>query len=172
MRQIPWFERRFEYASTEQNILPATLERLAGTPLRLIDKLSRIPEELLTRVPADGSWTIQENAGHLVDLEILWQGRIEDILSEAEYLREYDLDNGPTKAANHNAAELEDLLINFTLARRQTVEMLAGASEDQLFATAMHPRLRKPFRLMDHSLFVADHDDHHLARITAILGEF
>jgi hypothetical protein len=35
-----------------------------------------------------------------------------------------------------------------------------------LFARAIpHPRLKVPMRLVDHLYFVAEHDDHHLARI-------
>jgi hypothetical protein len=29
----------------------------------------------------------------------------------------------------------------------------------------LHPRLKQPMRLVDHLYFVAEHDDHHLARI-------
>jgi DinB family protein len=38
-----------------------------------------------------------------------------------------------------------------------------------LFArTALHPRLGVPMRLVDLMLFVAEHDDHHLASITEL----
>ena len=37
-------------------------------------------------------------------------------------------------------------------------------TEKQIFMSALHPRLKSPMRTMDHFLFVADHDDHHLAR--------
>jgi hypothetical protein len=33
---------------------------------------------------------------------------------------------------------------------------------------AKHPRLGKPMRLIDLVLFVAEHDEHHLARITQL----
>jgi len=29
----------------------------------------------------------------------------------------------------------------------------------------VHPRLKQPMRLVDHLFFVAEHDDHHMARI-------
>jgi hypothetical protein len=35
--------------------------------------------------------------------------------------------------------------------------------------SSLHPRLQQPMRLIDHALFVAEHDDHHLARITELL---
>ena len=34
--------------------------------------------------------------------------------------------------------------------------------------TAFHPRLRTELRLCDHLHFVAEHDDHHIARILTI----
>ena len=38
--------------------------------------------------------------------------------------------------------------------------------EPELFSrTMLHPRLKAPMRLVDHLYFVAEHDDHHLARI-------
>ena len=33
----------------------------------------------------------------------------------------------------------------------------------------LHPRLQQPMRLVDHLCFVAEHDDHHLARIWELL---
>jgi len=35
--------------------------------------------------------------------------------------------------------------------------------------TLLHPRLQQPLRLVDHLYFVAEHDDHHLAKIWAAL---
>jgi len=40
-----------------------------------------------------------------------------------------------------------------------------------LFArTIPHPRLKTPMRLVDHLYFVAEHDDHHLARIWELVN--
>jgi len=35
--------------------------------------------------------------------------------------------------------------------------------------TLLHPRLRTPMRLLDHLHFVAEHDDHHLAKIRELM---
>lgn len=168
MQQTPWLQRQFNYGSS-QDILAATLERLAGTPLRLIDKLSRIPDELLVHRPAANQWSIQEHAGHLLDLESHWVSLMEDILTGKENLRQQDISNKQTDLANHNASELEDLLVNFTLFRRQTVDTLAILETEQLELSAMHPRLKQPMNIGQLSLYIADHDDHHLARITQLM---
>ncbi len=167
MKQIHWFERRFDF-DKNQNIFPSILERLGGTPVRLEEKLAAIPEEWL-RVRLDSSWSILENVGHLTDLEPLWQGRLEDFLSGAATLRPADLSNARTDAANHNASSPEALLTGFRDARTQTLRLLEGLTEEDVFRTALHPRLQQPMRLMDSFLFVAEHDDHHLARITEIV---
>lgn len=167
MKQIRWFDRRFNF-DKDQNIFPAIVERLAGTPVRLEEKLAAIPEEWL-RVRPDNSWSILENVGHLTDLEPLWQGRLEDFLSGAVTLRPADLSNTRTHEANHNASNPEVLLAGFRAARAHTVRLLEALTEEDILRTALHPRLQQPMRLMDSFLFVAEHDDHHLARITDIV---
>lgn len=67
MEQVKWFDRKFEF-SFEQNIFPSIIERLEGTPIRLQDKVDKIPSEQLTTKFTE-SWSIQENIGHLIDLD-------------------------------------------------------------------------------------------------------
>lgn len=167
MQQIKWFERGFNFNSA-QNIFPSIVERLAGTPARLEEKFKTIPADILM-LSIDGTWTIKENVGHLIDLEPLWQGRLEDILNDKTELRPADLQNTRTNEANHNAHPIEELLHNFREVRKQTISMIENLSEEQIFKSALHPRLKTPMRTMDHFLFVADHDDHHLARITELV---
>ncbi|MBC8367786.1 hypothetical protein H8E52_10280 [bacterium] len=38
--------------------------------------------------------------------------------------------------------------------------------------TALHPRLKTPMRACDMLYFMAEHDDHHLARISEIIKVF
>jgi len=76
MQQIKWFDRKFKFPD-EQNIFPSIIERLRGTPVRLVDKMAKI-QEANTTVKVENNWSIAENIGHLIDLEPLWQGRYED----------------------------------------------------------------------------------------------
>ena len=82
-----------------------------------------------------------------------------------------DLTNRQTHEANRNARRLTDLLEQFRGARGQLVRLLARADEATIVRTALHPRLGTPLRLIDLALFVAEHDDHHLATITQILEQ-
>ena len=171
MKSTRWFDRKFDF-DYQQNIFPSIIERLRGTPARLEEKCRAIPADIL-QIKPNNTWSIKENIGHLTDLEPLWQGRLQDFINSEKELRPTDLANKKTDEANHNAKSLEQLLSDFRKIRMQTVAMIEKLDEEIIFRTALHPRLKKPMRTMDSFLFVAEHDDHHLARITEIgsLGE-
>ena len=166
MDQVQWFDRKFDFSYTE-NIFPMILERLAGTPLRITAKIDSIPSELL-ETKIDNTWSIKENIGHLSDLEPLWQKRFDDIMSHKEYMTATDLTNTKTHLANHNSRPVGALIREFSMVRSETLSMLENIPEELIFRFSLHPRLKTPMRTMDLFLFVAEHDDHHLARITAI----
>ncbi|MFC2103261.1 DinB family protein [Bacteroidota bacterium] len=166
MKQIRWFDRKFEF-SFDQNIFPSIIERLDGTPLRLKNKVSTIPSEHLA-TKLDNTWSIQENIGHLIDLEPLWLGRLEDILNNEKELRPADLKNRETDLAEHNNKSIDVLLAEFKNVRTDILNRLKELSEEEVYKYSLHPRLKTPMRIMDLFLFVAEHDDHHLARITEI----
>lgn len=170
MEQIKWFERKFDF-SFPQNIFPAILERLDGTAIRIKAKIDRIPSEQLSIKP-EGKWSMQEHIGHLIDLEPLWQGRLDDILNNEKYLRSADLENKKTDFAEHNQRNIQEMFLQFQSMRENTLEKLNPLSQEEVYKTALHPRLEKPMRTMDLFLFVAEHDDHHLARITAMNRKF
>jgi uncharacterized damage-inducible protein DinB len=167
MKSTKWFERKFTF-DYQQNIFPSIIERLRGTPARLEEKCKTIPEKILEIKP-DNTWSIKENIGHLADLEPLWQGRLQDFINGEKELRPTDLANRKTDEANHNAKSLDQLLSDFRKIRMETIAMIENLDEEIIFRTALHPRLKTPMRTMDSFLFVAEHDDHHLARITDLV---
>jgi uncharacterized damage-inducible protein DinB len=118
----------------------------------------------------DGRWSAQENIGHLVDLEPIWLRRARQMFANEPELAPTDSANRRTHEANHNARPVADLLAEFRTLRAQFVQLLRTADSSVLARTAIHPRLRTPMRLIDLAMFVAEHDDHHLAAITE-LGE-
>lgn len=166
MKQIRWFDRKFNF-SKEENIFPAIVERLRGTPVLLYHKILTIPREKLT-IRLNDDWSIQEHIGHLLDLEPLWLGRLDDVLNGVETMRPADLKNTKTHEAKHNQSKAGDLAATFTLQRNALIEHLEQLSEKEVFSYSLHPRLKKPMRIMDLFLFVAEHDDHHLAKMTEI----
>jgi uncharacterized damage-inducible protein DinB len=163
----PWFERRFTF-DLPVAAAPGILERLRGTPPRLHFRLAGLDAGRLI-LGHGGHWSIQENVGHLWDLEPLWMARIEDLSLGRESLQPADLENRRTHEADHNARPLQDLLAGFQQVRQGMVTQLEGADEADWLRSALHPRLRTPMRLLDLAFFVAEHDDHHLATISDLL---
>ena len=166
MKKVKWFERSFDF-SKDQNIFPSIIERLSGTPARLEEKFKSIPADIL-ETKVDNTWSIKENVGHLIDLEPLWQGRLEDIKNGEIEMRPTDLANRKTDEADHNEQPIEKLLSDFRVIREHTIGLIENLYEETIFKSALHPRLKTPMRTMDLFLFVAEHDDHHLARITEL----
>jgi uncharacterized damage-inducible protein DinB len=169
MSQVPvWFERTFEF-SLPLELLPNLCARLRGTPARLEDALRGRSNQTLT-AKANDKWSAQEHAGHLLDLEPLWRARVEDYVAGRDQLTAADLTNRRTDKANHNARPLEEILSTFRAARDSLLRR-ASEVDGSLFArTLSHPRLKTPMRLVDHLYFVAEHDDHHLARIWELVS--
>jgi DinB superfamily len=164
MSQIPaWFERKFEFTFPAEQY-PNLCIRLRGTPARLEEIIRGVPGDVVVAKPG-GKWSAQEHAGHLLDLEPLWSGRVDDFLVEGETLTVADLTNRKTDESNHNARPLEEILAEFRAARLAWVDRVAKFAPEIFSRTRLHPRLKKPLRLVDHLYFVAEHDDHHLARI-------
>ena len=168
MKQIKWFERKFDF-TYEQNIFPSIIERLIGTPIRLKEKIPKI-HSMFLRARIDDQWSILENIGHLLDLEPLWTGRLDDILTHKKELRPADLTNKKTNQADHNKRDVKELIEEFSTVRNSMITRLQNLSEEDVFQSALHPRLKTPMRTMDLFLFVAEHDDHHLARISELNG--
>ena len=169
IRRLKWFERSFP-TGMPAHMLPLIMERLRGTPARVANRLTGIRTELLLAKRTD-TWSIQENVGHLLDMEPLWQQRLEDLMENRTRLAEADLTNRRTHEANHNAAHLGDLLAGFRRVRNETVCKLADFSEVAAAFTALHPRLGTPMNAVDLANFVAEHDDYHLAQISELLIE-
>lgn len=170
MSQVPiWFDRKFEF-SFPLELHPNLCARLRGTPARLEETLHGRPHKILIRKP-EGKWSAQEHAGHLLDLEPLWLKRVDDYVAASDQLTATDLSNRKTDEANHNARPPEQILAEFRAARGRLLQRV-DELDPSLFARSIpHPRLKTPMRLVDHLYFVAEHDDHHLARIWELLNE-
>ncbi len=166
MKRTKWVERQFEF-NLPAGVFPSVLERLRGTPARLEELVRELPGRVLTERVGE-AWTIQEQVGHLLDLDELHEGRLEDYERGLETLRPADMTNRKTYEADHNAAQVKDLLARFRAARMRFVRRLEALDEEGAARTALHPRLQKPMRVIDMALFVAEHDDHHLASITEL----
>jgi uncharacterized damage-inducible protein DinB len=166
--RTPWLERHFE-TGLSLEMFPNILERLRGTPARLEDRLSEVrPERLAVRTAE--AWSILENVGHLLQVESLWQARLDDFEARRTELTPARFDSRRVGEAEFNRRAARDLCSGFRLARRHLVERLERFDDDVLQVVARHPRLDRPMRVVDLMLFIAEHDDHHLVTITQLLG--
>lgn len=167
MNPVPlWFERKFDFTFPVEQY-PNLYVRLWGTPTRLEEMLRGVPHEVLIQKPGR-KWSIQEHTGHLADLEPLWMARINDFLTDVDTLTIADLTNRKTDEARHNERKLEEILAEFRTARIGLLDRLGKLQRERFAGTKLHPRLKQPMRLVDHLYFVAEHDDHHLAKIWEI----
>jgi hypothetical protein len=166
VERIEWFTRKFSF-DTPLWMYPNIIERLRGTPARVEELTRNLKRDDLIRRDED-KWSIQEQVGHLLDLEELWLARLDDFEASIETLRPTDLQNRKTHEAHHNDKNIEDLLSSFRAERMNLVERFETYDDVFLSRTALHPRLQTPMRVIDSALFVAEHDDHHLARITEL----
>lgn len=165
--RIAWFTREFSFDLLPVWMYPNILERVRGTPARLEDLTRGLSREILTRRDGD-KWSIQEQVGHLLDLEPLGINRLDDYELGAETLRAADLENRKTHEANHNANSIENILASFRAERMEFVRRLDAYDEAFVQKTAIHPRLKIKIRVIDLAFFVAEHDDHHLAAISEL----
>jgi hypothetical protein len=49
------------------------------------------------------------------------------------------------------------------------VERLEAMDAELIERSAIHPRLKIPMRVIDLAFFKAEHDDHHMARISELI---
>jgi uncharacterized damage-inducible protein DinB len=163
---LRWIDRHFTFTLPEA-LFPVVVERLRGTPARIEDKVRSLPASVLTRREGE-AWSIQEHIGHLLDLDELHAGRLEDFLAGVPVLRAADMTNRKTHEAGHNGRPIADLLRDFRRERERFVARLDAWDPALLSLTALHPRLQQPMRVIDMAFFTAEHDDHHLARMTEL----
>jgi uncharacterized damage-inducible protein DinB len=168
--KMRWMDRTFQF-TTPVEVFGTVVERLRGTPARLEEKLRSLTPAILTRRDGE-AWSMQEHLGHLLDLDELHLGRLDDFQAGAATLRAADMQNKKTHEADHNRREVKHLLQDFRRERRRFVERLESLSPDQLSRAAVHARLGQPMRVVDMAWFVAEHDDHHLARMTELQRMF
>jgi uncharacterized damage-inducible protein DinB len=165
----PWLERRFP-TDLPNDCLPILVERLRGTPARVEDRVRGLPEPVRIARPGE-TWSIQENIGHLLQVEDLWMGRLDDYETGKDPLRPAAHDAERVEGAGFNGRACADILAAFRTARARLIRRLEAAPDDLFERSALHPRLGVRMRIVDLAFFAAEHDDYHLARITEILAQ-
>jgi uncharacterized damage-inducible protein DinB len=163
----PWVERTFAFDHLTKGDFAPLVDRLRATPQRIEQVVKDLPPDHLTRREGE-TWSIQEQVGHLLEVDALHDGRLDDYRAGASVLRPADMENTRTKEARYNDREFDDVLADFRRVRGRFVERLEAWDPDERLASAVHPRLQQPMRVVDMLLFAAEHDAHHLACIEGL----
>jgi hypothetical protein len=162
-----WIKRQFSFG-LPLGMYANVVERVRGTPARLEDLIRPLATEVITRRDGD-KWSIQEHAGHLLDLEVLGMDRLDDFEAGRETLTAADIQNRKTHEADHNSNTIANILAAFRKERMEFVRRLDLADEEFVQRMALQPRLKVKIRVIDLVFFIAEHDDHHLARISELI---
>jgi DinB family protein len=169
IRLAKWTTRVFLH-EVPIELFPAIVERLRGMPPRAAALLQSLDESLRSW-SRDGSWSAKQHIGHLDDLHDLDLQRLKDYLGGATILAAADMTNRTTVEADHNATPADVLLERVRMHRDALAERLECLEEADAARVAIHPRLQRPMRVIDWMYFVAEHDDHHLARAREVVRE-
>ena len=164
-----WFNKKFRFDLSNEHY-GSVLLKLRENPDRISKLVSTLSTEVLTK-KVDGKWSIQENVGHLIDLEELHDARIDDFIQKKERLRPADLNNRKTEDANHNSKKIVDLLKQLKEVREHFIKRMKHLDDKALSHSAIHPRLNQPMKPIDMAQFVLDHDEHHIGTIEELIKE-
>lgn len=162
-----WNEINFA-TGTEFGKLPMILERLAGTPARIEDKIQRYPVQYLTEPPITG-WSVQEHIGHILLLEKVWTLRIKEILDKKTELSGNIITENEFADNKFNEQNAAELLASFRIKRERMCYKISEVSPEEAALSSMHPRLKQLMTITDLAFFVCEHDDYHLSKMSEIL---
>lgn len=156
-----WFERTWSF-DLPVAAFGELVGRLGSTADRMAELIVGATDDRLRWHDAD-AWSAKRHLGHLDDLHVLDDRRLDEFLAGAERLTPADPQNRLTWETDHDAVPVDRIIAQFRAHRDPLVEHMRRLSDAQIAATSIHPRLGHPLRLIDWAYFVAEHDDHHLA---------
>jgi len=136
VEQLPWIERQFTFG-LPLGMYGNVVERVRGTPARLEDLTRGLAAEILTRRDGD-KWSIQEQAGHLLDIGELEMKRLDEFEAGRDTLSAADMTNQMTHEADHNAISIENILRAFRKERTAFLARLDAYNEAFVSRAALH----------------------------------
>jgi hypothetical protein len=164
MSVLKWFDRKFRFGLPKE-MLPYFLERLEGTPARINNKITAVNDFILSE-KYGGKWSIKQHIGHLAEIDLVANRRIDEIVSGMA-----ELSPAVFEPQDYSLWSLDDVLDYFQNIRSGNISKYAGLGEEDLSKASIHPRLKTLMTVVDLAWFDAEHDDHHLVAITEILKQ-
>jgi len=144
------------------------IEGLAYSPRLITAMVREAPEEIRKRRPAQGVWSLHENACHLAAVHPLFFARLELMLREEHPLiKPYNPDVDDAEDALL-LADLDECLARFEQERARLVEKLRKLTPQDWERSAEHPEYaRYTIYIMFRHLFL--HDQMHAYHIEELL---
>jgi hypothetical protein len=162
MEKIQWFERVFNFG-LPKGMLPFYIERLEGTIPRIEAKVKYVGEEILSN-RLDNKWSVKENIGHLAEVDEVANKRIDQMIAGISPLSPAVFEPKP-----YHELPVQEVINFFREARSKNIKRYKDLSPSDLEKASLHPRLKVMMSPVDLAWFDAEHDDHHLVRISEIL---
>jgi len=162
-----WLEKKFVFDFPVSRYVEL-IQFLRETPTKLEALVKQLPREKLLRHEGD-SWSIQENAGHFLTTEPLFQGRLDDFLNQEPVLGPANFEENLTDKAHYDSQDIRWILAEFRKLREIFIRRLEALQPEDFGRVALHPRLNQPMRLCDSMFFELEHDRHHMARIEELI---
>lgn len=163
MKKIEWFERQFTFG-LPAGMLPFYIERLEGTATRIEKKVAGIPEQVLSN-KLDGKWSVKENIAHLAEVDEISLKRIDEMRNGVSPMSPAVIQPGK----DYNVMPISDVIKFFKAIRQKNLDKYKSLTDNDLGRQSLHPRLKVPLTPVDLAWFDAEHDDHHLVRVSEIL---
>lgn len=160
--RIAWFDRKFTFGIGPE-MLPLFLERLEGTVYRIEQKVKGLDEKVLSE-RFDGKWSVKQNIGHLAEVDQINNKRIDEIIRGAAVLSP-----AVFEPMDYNPWPASKVIAFFRDARQSNLNKYSALSLDEKTLSSVHPRLKIKMNPVDLAFFDAEHDDHHLLKITDII---
>ena len=163
MKKLEWFDRKFTFGMPV-NMLPFFLERLDGTLARIEKKVAGYPDAVMSN-KFNGKWSVKENIAHLAEVDEIALKRIDEMVNGISPMSPAVIQ--PSR--NYNAQPIHDVVAFFRKSRELNLNRYRALSDEDLSKASLHPRLHVEMNPVDLAWFDAEHDDHHLVRISEIL---
>jgi hypothetical protein len=164
MKKLRWFERTFQFG-LPVGMLPFYIERLEGAIPRIQNKVRGVSEEILSNRLND-SWSVKENIGHLAEVDEVGFNRITEMITGKAVLSP-----AVFEPQAYDRWPITDVVNFFVEIRLRNINRYRELKPEEAVKSSQHPRLKVMMTPVDLAWFDAEHDDHHLVRITEILAE-
>ena len=159
---IPWFERNLEFGKPKE-MLPFYLERLEGTIARIQAKVKGLDENVLSE-KFNGKWSIKQQIGHLAEVDEIAIKRLNEMVAGIS-----PMSPAVFEPQDYSTWPIEKVTELFKKNRQKNIQKYHSIAEADLTKSSLHPRLKVQMTPIDLAWFDAEHDDHHLAKISEII---